>query len=151
MLGSLNQAQIDHVLQSNVIGRIGCHANELTYVVPVTYVYYGGCIYGHTVEGLKMRMIRKNPNVCFEVDQIQDYANWVSVIVWGTFMELKGEEIITGLKILSDGLSHHYLSHTSTPQAEDFGVVDEFPNNQINSIVYRIDITKKTGRFEKRS
>ena len=63
MLGSLNQTQIDHVLQSNVIGRIGCHADDLTYVVPVTYAYYGGGIYGHTVEGLKMKIIRKNPSL----------------------------------------------------------------------------------------
>lgn len=48
MLGMLNDAQIENVLQSLVIGRIGCHANGRTYVVPVTYAYDGKYIYGHT-------------------------------------------------------------------------------------------------------
>ena len=151
MLGTLSDIQIDRILHNNVIGRIGCHADELTYVVPVTYFYFNGSIYGHTTEGMKMDMIRKNPKVCFEVDQIFDNAHWLSVIAWGEVVELEGEEAIRGLQILSEGLWHYYVSRTNSTGAIGFGVVDEFPNNQINRVVYRIDLSKKTGRFEKRS
>ena len=151
MLGTLNDMQMERLLHSNVIGRIGCHADGLTYVVPVTYFFYEGCIFGHTTEGMKMNIIRKNPEICFQVDQIYDKAHWQSVIAWGKFVELEKKEAIRALHILAEGLRPYYVSRTSVPEDSGFGVIDEFPNNQINSVVYRIDITKKTGRFEKRS
>ncbi|MDC1504172.1 pyridoxamine 5'-phosphate oxidase family protein [Winogradskyella sp.] len=83
MLGNLNSRQIEHVLQSLIIGRIGCHADNKTYVVPVTYAYDGTYVYGHTKEGLKIEMMRKNPSVCFEVDVMENMSNWRSVIAWG--------------------------------------------------------------------
>ena len=39
MLGTLSSEQIEQVLRSEVIGRIGCHASGKTYVVPITYAY----------------------------------------------------------------------------------------------------------------
>ena len=151
MIGTLSENQMDRLLHNNVIGRIGMHADDTTYVVPVTYFYFDGYIYGHSTIGMKLNMLRKNPKICFEVDQIFDFAHWQSVILWGTFVELKGSEAIRGLQILEEGLSFHYISHTSSPEGKGFGFIDDFPNDQINSVVYRIDITKKTGRFEKRS
>ena len=32
--------------------------------------------------------MRANPFVCFEVEDIDDLANWHSVIAWGVFEEL---------------------------------------------------------------
>lgn len=56
MLGELNKGQIEQVLLSELIGRIGCYADGQTYVVPITYVYDGESIYGHSVDGMKLRM-----------------------------------------------------------------------------------------------
>jgi nitroimidazol reductase NimA-like FMN-containing flavoprotein (pyridoxamine 5'-phosphate oxidase superfamily) len=75
MLGKLNEEQMDYLLSSQVTGRLGCYADGRVYVVPVTYVYDGEFIYGHTREGLKVEIMRKNPSVCFEVDAIQNMAN----------------------------------------------------------------------------
>ena len=41
MLGKLNEKQVEELLKSQLIGRIGCHANGVTYVVPVNYFYDG--------------------------------------------------------------------------------------------------------------
>lgn len=41
MLGELNSDQIERILGSEVVGRIGCHDAGRPYVVPVTYVYDG--------------------------------------------------------------------------------------------------------------
>lgn len=93
MLGELSVAEIEQVLSDNVIGRVGCSTDGLkTYVVPMTYVYDHGCVLGHTTEGLKIELLRKNPECCFEVDQMKSISNWQSVIAWGTFKELKGVE-----------------------------------------------------------
>jgi nitroimidazol reductase NimA-like FMN-containing flavoprotein (pyridoxamine 5'-phosphate oxidase superfamily) len=75
MLGTLTDAQIDRLLHTESVGRIGCHAGGRPYVVPVTYVYDGSAIYGHTGDGMKVRMMRENPAVCFEVDRMESLAN----------------------------------------------------------------------------
>ncbi|MBL7709984.1 MAG: pyridoxamine 5'-phosphate oxidase family protein, partial [Chitinophagaceae bacterium] len=44
MLGELNDKQIDSLLNTQLVGRLGCHAGGITYVVPVTYIYDNGDI-----------------------------------------------------------------------------------------------------------
>src|SRR5262245_40240540 len=92
MVGQLNDTQINNLLSSQVIGRLACSDGKKPYVVPVTYMYDGKNIYGQTNEGMKLNILRNNPNVCFEVDLMMDMANWQSVILQGTFEELDGEE-----------------------------------------------------------
>lgn len=115
MLGDLNAEQIEQLLRSEVIGRIGCHAGGRTYVVPVTFAYDGEHVYAHSADGLKIRMMRENPSVCFEVDRMENMANWQSVIAWGTFEELSGAEAQRGMSYLIDRLLPLMTSATSTP------------------------------------
>src|SRR5687768_15235346 len=100
MLGKLNPEQMDYVLRSQLIGRIGCYAEGRVYLVPITYVYDGEYIYGHTREGLKVRMMRQNPEICFEVDAIKDMANWQCVIIQGVYEELNDEESQVARRLL---------------------------------------------------
>jgi nitroimidazol reductase NimA-like FMN-containing flavoprotein (pyridoxamine 5'-phosphate oxidase superfamily) len=37
MIEHLDRAEIDDLLRAQVVGRVGCHAGGLTYVVPVIY------------------------------------------------------------------------------------------------------------------
>ena len=41
-------------------GEFGCHGEGRTYVVLTTYVVDGEEVYGHSAEGLKIRMVRTN-------------------------------------------------------------------------------------------
>lgn len=148
MLGNLNNKQIEHVLHSLIIGRIGCHADNRTYVVPVTYAYDGTYIYGHTKEGLKIDMMRKNPVVCFEVDIMENMSNWRSVIAWGIFEELKGlEERKAGMRILMDTVMPLMTGETTISHA----MSDSHKKSieAMKGVVYRIKLTEKTGRYEK--
>jgi uncharacterized protein len=149
MLGNLNENQVEELLKSQLIGRIGCHSNNVTYVVPVNYFYDGTFIYAHSANEMKIKMMRANPEICFEVDAIQSIINWQSAILWGKFEEIKGihekEQIMQKLidrmaPFLTSDESHP--SHGITANASDVGDVVEL-------ILYKIIITKKTGRFEK--
>jgi hypothetical protein len=51
MIGELSATGIDEVLRSEMLGRIGCIANDWPYVVPVTYVCSGDSVYAHSPEG----------------------------------------------------------------------------------------------------
>lgn len=149
MLGNLTDGQIESVLQQLVVGRIGCHANDLTYIVPTTYAYNDQYIYGHTRKGLKIDMMRENPNVCFQVDAMENMGNWRSVIAWGRFEELKTpEEREMGMRILMDRVLPLLTGETTIQHA----MADAHGKGikAMQGIVYRIKLTKKTGRFEKR-
>jgi len=94
--------EVEAFLREQVVGRIGCHAEGKTYVVPIIYAWEDGCAYVYSVEGQKVRMMRENPSVCFEVDQYLPGGGWRSVIAQGTFEELEGEGALRTLALLTD-------------------------------------------------
>ncbi len=151
MLGTLSEDQINQVLISEAVGRIGCYSEGQIYVVPISYVYDGKCIYGHSTEGLKLRMMRANPTVCFEVDHINTMANWQSVIAWGTFEELTGDAAQQGMQLLLDRFQSLAKSEVgpapSFPQGTSSHRIDIAGRA---AVIYCIRLTKKTGRFELR-
>ncbi|RAW02565.1 pyridoxamine 5'-phosphate oxidase family protein [Pseudochryseolinea flava] len=148
MIGALTNEQIEHVLRSGLIGRIGCSNGANVYVVPVTYVFHDKYIYIHSREGLKVQIMRTHPQVCFEVDSIEGMTNWRCVIAHGTFQELKNEPDRTeALNILKNRLVPYLLSETMRPQGFDHAPKSIEKERQ--PIVYRIQVTEMTGRFEK--
>jgi hypothetical protein len=68
MLGILDDDQIEAVLRHCSVGRIGCRDGDEIYVVPVSYAYADGSVYGHCVEGRKLTAMRRTPEVGLEVD-----------------------------------------------------------------------------------
>ena len=142
MLGELSREQIEDLLLTNIVGRIGCHAFGRTYVVPVTYVYDAGIVYGHGRLGMKFHMMRANPRVCFEVDMMDGFADWQSVIAWGVFSELHGDTAVQALDFLTRG----FESRVAGPPGETVHP----SRNMEPSIVYQIELQEKTGRYERR-
>lgn len=148
MFGKLNDDQIREVLSANIIGRIGCHFDGVTYVVPISYVYVNNIVYCHTRNGMKMEMMRKNPEVCFEVDELSNMANWRSVIGWGKFKELSaGKERTEALENLLKRVLPLVSSET-THLTKSWPFVPE-NLDEIKGIVFSITLDKVTGRFEK--
>lgn len=148
MLGELNKSQIDDVLQQEMVGRIGCYANNKIYVVPVSYAYDGRYIYAHSKEGKKIEMMRKNPQVCFEVDAMENLANWRGVIIWGKYEELKDpKDQERGMKILQDRFAPVITSETA--HRHHAMRAPHVIEKETKAIIYRIAIKERSGRFEK--
>ena len=148
MLGQLNEVEIEKLLEEKFIGRIGCCLNGLTYIVPISYAYVNGCIYARTFEGMKLDIMRKNPTICFQVDDIPDMSNWKSVIAWGEFEELtEKSERNKALQILMER-KLPLLSSTMTKFAKDWPFITEEGFDEIPGVAFRILLTEKTGRFE---
>ncbi|MGN6341092.1 MAG: pyridoxamine 5'-phosphate oxidase family protein [Ginsengibacter sp.] len=148
MIEILSEQEIISVVSNSVIGRLGCHADGKTYVVPISFAYDSGYIYARTFEGMKLEMMRKNPEVCFQIDDMQSMAEWKSVILWGAFEELKKKvDREMGLKILLSRILPNVSSETVkfTP---------EWPFasgnlSEIEGIVFRIRVREMSGRMEK--
>jgi len=149
MLGTMTKEQILNVLQSQVIGRIGCCVGDEMYIVPVTYALHNDYIYAHSKEGLKILMMRKNPHVCFQVDSIENMTNWRSVILWGDYQELETEKAqMMGMKIMVDRLGPYLTSEAVRP-SHGLSHPPEVIEKGLKPVVYRIKITKSSGRYEK--
>lgn len=148
MLGKLEQTQIDQMLYTGAIGRIGCHARGRTYIIPVNYVYDGDNIYGRSITGMKLDMMRVNPEVCFQVDQVKNLSNWKSVIAWGTYQELAGEDAAKALHLLTQRITTLIASGQSLHEMKRSDALFRESVEQKKITVYRIHLTEKTGRFE---
>jgi len=145
MLGELKQDEIEHLLRTEQLGRIGCHAGGVTYVVPVSYVFNGTHIYALSAEGMKLRMMRENPLVCFEVEHVEQWYNWQTVIVWGTFEELHREQAEHAYRLLHARLTPlvEFESRTTSGDPPPPGVASK------QFVLYRIRVEESTGRFER--
>src|SRR5690606_26498525 len=142
MIGELTKRETIDLLESQFIGRMGCHLNDETYIVPDNYKYQNNAIYAHSGEGKKLEMLRANPRVCFQVDHIDHMFKWKSVILWGTFEELKGKE----RQQVMQGLILRIMPNTNHPGRNPSHAIS--PDLRDDLIVYRINIEKVTGRFE---
>lgn len=135
MIEQLDRAEIDDLLRAQVVGRVGCHAGGLTYVVPVIYAYDGEAFYVYTVEGQKVRMMRESPSVCFEVDEYER-RSWRSAIAQGRYEELDAEAAGRALALLAK-------------RFPDAGGVRR-PRAEGDPVAFRIVIEEITGRSARR-
>lgn len=149
MRGSLSPDEIEDLLRTEVVARLGCHAEGRTYVVPVTYVYDGSGLLIQSADGLKVRMMHRNPLVCVEVDWIEDLANWRSVIAWGRFTQLSGAAAGEAFTRIRARLQSVPTSET-TPAAHGAGGEAPVRGGNGHASIYWIELLEKTGRFERR-
>lgn len=140
-ISNLSEEEMEHFLSQENVGRIGAYYRNRVYVVPVNYVYQDGYAYGYTTDGIKIHMMKNNPKVCLEVDRVQDLDHWKSVIAWGEYQELHGEDAQSALTLLISRLA---------PSGNVEELTGHLRSEKFRSVVYRIKIQRKTGRIKTR-
>jgi nitroimidazol reductase NimA-like FMN-containing flavoprotein (pyridoxamine 5'-phosphate oxidase superfamily) len=136
VIEELDRREIDELLGAQAVGRIGCHAEEAMYVVPVIHAYDGECLYIASVEGRKVRMMRESPEVCYEVDEYDGAGRWRSAIVWGTFEELDAAGSERALALLAERFRAPGGEAVERRRAE----------TGRETVCFRIRIARATGR-----
>jgi nitroimidazol reductase NimA-like FMN-containing flavoprotein (pyridoxamine 5'-phosphate oxidase superfamily) len=139
MIGDLMHTEIDHLLRTHQIGRLGVHGDGRTYVFPVAYGYDGTFIYLHSAEGLKVQLMRAHPEVCFEVEEIVSPAQWRTVMVHGAFEELTDAAARDTAMVAIVGQGAQPLVPSVAPYLKGPGQI----------VIYRIAVADVTGRFER--
>jgi nitroimidazol reductase NimA-like FMN-containing flavoprotein (pyridoxamine 5'-phosphate oxidase superfamily) len=136
----LSRGEIEDFLRSQRIARLGCHADGVTYVVPLIYAYDDGAVVAVTTEGRKTAMLRENPRVCVEVDEYDadGRGSWRSVIAYGTYEELSDDGIEPALALLRERFAGT-AGRTAEPRQLGPGVV-----------VLRITLDEVSGRTVER-
>lgn len=131
----LGEDAIEHLLSTALVGRIACCATVTDgearpFLVPLAYGYDGYAVYAVSGPGRKIDLMRAQPLVSFEVDEATAEDRWSSVIADGTFEELTREE---------DRVHAHQVL---------YGTASDRPAFEPHQVVYRLVLTRKTGRFE---
>jgi hypothetical protein len=80
-----DQAEIDSIIQQAQVCRVGFSSGNLPYIVPMNFGYQNNCLYFHcALEGKKLDIIRRNNEVCFEMDiDYQLVTSPERVCAWG--------------------------------------------------------------------
>lgn len=150
MIRQLSSTEIDDLLRKQIVGRIGCTYENEVYIIPMSYAYDGEYVYCHSYEGKKIEIMRKNPKVCFQVDEMKNMGNWKSVIAWGDFVELNDQkERNKALKILLQRPLPIISSITThLGKTWPFTSPTEEELNSIPGIIFKVFIKEKTGKLE---
>ncbi len=94
----MTQQECSELLNRVNIGRLACSLDDQPYIVPVGFSYEPDFIYVFSTLGKKIKWMRQNPKVCLQADEIASLSNWLSVIVTGTYVELREPEYTAQLE-----------------------------------------------------
>jgi nitroimidazol reductase NimA-like FMN-containing flavoprotein (pyridoxamine 5'-phosphate oxidase superfamily) len=79
-----NQKEMEDILKTCSVCRLAMVDGDRPYLVPMNFGYRDGALYLHSArEGKKIDLIRKNPRVCFEVDEIVQFRKAERACDWG--------------------------------------------------------------------
>lgn len=137
---SLNSRENIQLLERNTFAHLACHNSKEVYLVPISYIFEDGYIYSHSKPGHKIDIMRKNPEVCFQVEEVQDFFHWKSVVLWGRFEELFGDAATIAMRRL--------IQEFTKDEKRRSELEVDFATQLESSIIYRIKVEKSTGRAE---
>ncbi len=126
---------IEDLLRTALVGRIACCAHgtdddDRPYLVPLAYGYDGDALYAHSGPGRKIRIMRVQPLVTVEVDEAIAADRWRSVVAEGTYEEIADPtERARALRVV-------YPPPAAVP---------DLPSD---AVIFRIQLTAKSGRYE---
>jgi nitroimidazol reductase NimA-like FMN-containing flavoprotein (pyridoxamine 5'-phosphate oxidase superfamily) len=139
MTKPLSDIEARDVIKSGKVGHLGCVVNGEPYVVPINYVFEDGCIYSHSLPGLKIDALRAHSRACLQVEEIESNFSWRSALLHGDFEELRVQS--DRQSVLSKLLAQFpSLTPVESVMAHDAGSPD--------CIVFRIVVDRITGVAE---
>lgn len=136
----LSEEESRQMLREGRVARLGCIVDGGPYIVPINYYFENGCVYSHSLRGLKILALKENPKACLQVDVVESDIRWRSVLAFGNYEEVinPGERS----KILNK-LLQRFAMLTPVESA----VVDDAEPSSV--IVFRIRIDRMSGVAEK--
>lgn len=143
----MEKAQIEAIIRSASVCRLGLLDGDTPYVVPLCFGYRNDTLYFHTSpKSRKLDLIRRHPRVCFEMDIPGDMVpaqapcdwnmHYRSVIGFGTASVLEDREAKrSALTVIMD-------QYTKGPYA--------FPEGKLGiTAVIEVVVQRMTGRQSK--
>ena len=139
-----DRAEIDAIIGSCQVCRLGLCDEDEPYVVPMCFGYDGEFLYFHSaVEGRKLDILRRNPRVCVEFDEVIRVVEEEEACRWGIhYRSVIGTgtvEFVEELEAKRAGLALVMAQYTDG----DFS----FPEGAVDRVsVFRVRLDQLTGK-----
>jgi len=76
--------EIEKILMQSHVCHLAMVDEDKPYLVPMNFGYSDGCLFFHCAkQGRKIDLIKKNPNICFEVDELIRFKKAQIACDWG--------------------------------------------------------------------
>lgn len=129
-------------LKNSHLGRIACSSNNQPYVVPFYFTFDGrDHLYAFSTVGKKILWMRKNPQVCVEIDEIKGLDNWSTLIIFGLYEELSDKPEFANLR----NYAHELLSSRPMWWKPAYVAGTHREITEEKPVYFRIFIEKITG------
>lgn len=138
-IDEMGQKEIQELLHKVGYGHLGCIHEGKPYVMPMNYYLEDADIYLFTTVGMKTHDIDASPEICLQVEEIDDPLHWRSVIVNGRASRLTQQQDI-------DRVMHLIKEHNPmlSPAINRTWIDAEGRTEAI--AIYRIDPSEMSGR-----
>ena len=140
-----NRKEIDEILSNAPICRIGLIDQEAPYLVPMNFGYKDNCLYFHSApKGKKIEILKKNPIVCFEVEDDLSLINTGIPCKWS--MQYKS---VIGYGTASFITEPHQKQQALSIIIEHYapGTKYEFPEKNLQEVlIIKVEINKISGK-----
>lgn len=139
-----NREEIEKILKDGSICRLAMVDEDKPYMVPMNFGYREGALYLHSApEGRKIDLIRKNPNVCFEVDEIVRFRKAKLACDWG----VEYKSVIGSGKAILLSTHDEKIQAFNIIMAQYSGREFEYSDEMLEkTLVIKIEIEKMTGK-----
>jgi len=138
------QAELEEIFREAIVCRLAIADGDAPYIVPLNFGYQDNTLYFHSAaEGRKLDLLRKHPQVCFEVESGVEIVRGETACDWGvSFRSIIGfgrAELVEGADEKRRALDI-IMSHYSDGKFE-------YPDSNLNrTTVIRVGITSMTGK-----
>ena len=139
------QAELEEIFREAIVCRLAIADGDAPYIVPLNFGYQDNTLYFHSAaEGRKLDLLRKRPDVCFEVESGVKIVRGTTACDWGvSFRSIIGfgrAELVEGAdekrRALDVIMRHHGAE-------EPF----DYPESNLKvTTVIRVDIEEMTGK-----
>lgn len=107
-------------------------------MVPLYFAYEDEHLYVLSTLGQKIEWMRKNPRVCVQVDEMKNDTNWASVIVNGSYQELREPDARKRARKLLDNRVRWWQAALAERQAKS-------DDELIEPLFFRIHVDSLSG------
>jgi hypothetical protein len=141
----VDRTLIDRIIDRADVCRVAFCDGNIPYIVPMNFGYRDDCLYFHCArEGRKIEMLKKNENVCFEMDIEHELVKNEKPCEWGmkyySVIGFGKAELVEGNDEKRKALD---IIMSRYSDSKSF----EYPENILNNVkIIKVSITEISGK-----
>jgi nitroimidazol reductase NimA-like FMN-containing flavoprotein (pyridoxamine 5'-phosphate oxidase superfamily) len=135
---------IQTIIKESAVCRLAMTDGEKPYLIPLCFGFQDNTLFFHSArKGLKLDMLEKNPNVCFEFDAVQEVIGSDEPCSWS----MKYQSVV--------GFGKAAFIEEMEEKQKALGIITsqysdkqfQYPENKVNgTAVFKVEIDSMTGK-----